>query len=302
MKHEFNDIVLSAPKRVVPGYSWVGHLPFAFWLVDELRPATIVELGTHTGNSYFSFCQAVKDLGYKAVCNAVDTWEGDDHTGFYGDEIFNDVNSYNDENYAEFSVLNRCTFDEALHKFPDGTIDLLHIDGLHTYVAVKHDFETWLPKMSNLGVIIFHDTCVKLKDFGVWKLWAELEKEYRSFEFEHSFGLGVLIVGKEPPVPIIQVFELPKEVLQVFKKLIESIGTGLLDHLVAKDFSVLQERYDKLNLNLDAMVQERSTAIQERDIAIRERDAVIQDRDSIILSLSWKITKPLRGIKRILFG
>ena len=39
------------PERQVQS-SWTEHVPFAFWLVDALRPATIVELGVEKGISY----------------------------------------------------------------------------------------------------------------------------------------------------------------------------------------------------------------------------------------------------------
>ncbi|MEP6779308.1 MAG: class I SAM-dependent methyltransferase [Gemmatimonadaceae bacterium] len=188
--------------------AWIQHVPFGMFLVDVLRPRVIVELGTYAGVSYCGFCEAVKTLRLDTFCYAVDTWQGDAHSGEYDDSIYEDLKSEHDPKYGDFSRLIRSTFDEALVHFADGSIDLLHIDGLHTYEAVKADYENWRSKMSSRGVVIFHDTNERQTDFGVWKLWGELQHDFPNFEMFHGHGLGVLAVGSDIPKEIAPLFSL----------------------------------------------------------------------------------------------
>jgi hypothetical protein len=191
------------PKHVTES-AWLEHTPFAAWLIPALKPTLVVELGTHRAVSYMAFCQANANLAAPAQCYAVDTWEGDEHAGRYSEAIFHEVEKLNDQ-YRDFSTLLRCSFGEALSSFQDASIDLLHIDGLHTYEAVAQDFYSWLPKMSQRGIILFHDTEVRTRDFGVWRLWAEVSRRYPHFNFTHGFGLGVLVVGNEVPSQISEI-------------------------------------------------------------------------------------------------
>lgn len=187
-------------RRLAPS-TWTGHTPFAMFLTSILKPRVIVELGTYYGTSYCAFCQAIKELQWPARCFAVDTWEGDAQSRYYGVEVLADLKRYHDSLYSDFSTLMRSTFDDASHAFADETIDLLHIDGFHSYETVKHDFSTWLPKLSSAAVVLFHDTTVLEPGFGVWKFWDEVRREHPHFEFTHEHGLGVLAVGTECPEP-----------------------------------------------------------------------------------------------------
>lgn len=175
--------------------AWIEHTPFAFWLVSKLKPRVYVELGVHNGLSYFTVCQALDELNLGSRCYAVDTWQGDEHAGAYSDAVFKTVVQYNESNYANFSTLLRMQFSEALAHIPDKSVDLLHVDGRHFYNDVKTDFETWIPKLSDRAIVMFHDTAVREHNFGVWKYWAELEQCYPSFNFTHGHGLGILAFG-----------------------------------------------------------------------------------------------------------
>lgn len=192
-------IAFMQPRRFSPTSAWIQHIPFAAVMVDMLKPRTIVELGVHHGDSYCAFCQAVGELKTATRCFGIDTWRGDAHAGFYPQQVLDALRGHHDPLYASFSTLIQSEFDAAAAQFEHGSIDMIHIDGYHTYDAVKHDFETWLPKMSDRGVMIFHDTVVKQKDFGVWKFWEEISPRYPSFNFEHGAGLGVLAVGSNVP-------------------------------------------------------------------------------------------------------
>lgn len=218
-----------------PPSAWTGHVPFALWVAEETRPQVLVELGTHHGASYLAFCQAVRHNGLPTRCHAVDTWQGDEHSGMYGEEVYATLRRSHDAHYASFSSLMRMTFDDALDYFADGSVDLLHIDGLHTYEAVRHDYETWLPKLSARAVVLFHDTMVRERDFGVWKLWAELSARHPAFEFTHAHGLGVLLVGEHPPTSLRALCALGEREAGHVRCLFEALGERVSQRQRADD-------------------------------------------------------------------
>ena len=175
--------LLYQPIHETPYSAWKGHRGFAQRLIKALQPEVFVELGVHAGDSYFTIVESM----HNGKAYGVDTWAGDKHAGFYNDDIHNLVCNVNKQ--YQFSTLLRMPFDLAATLVQDD-ISLLHIDGLHTYEAVKHDFETWEPKV--IDVIMLHDICVpENPDFGVWKLWAEIKND-KCFEFHHCHGLAVL--------------------------------------------------------------------------------------------------------------
>ncbi|QDU10957.1 class I SAM-dependent methyltransferase [Gimesia aquarii] len=277
--------------------SWHGHIPFAFELIKNLKPKRFVELGTHKGDSYLAFCQAVNHYQTETECFSVDTWQGDEHAGeapeLYGENIYETLAAYHDEKYHTFSTLMKMKFDDALSSFEDGSIDLLHIDGLHTYEAVKHDFETWLPKLSNRGVILFHDTIVNYGNFGVWKLWDELLEHYPGFGFSHSYGLGVLAVGKETPEWIGDICSLDKTQFDLWKNKFEYFGNSVLSHSFKRQIHYFKNLFEQRDEQLRDLNEEKDQQLKELG---ENRDRQLENKDKQLNDLNEKLEQATKAL------
>jgi hypothetical protein len=303
-------ICLSIPERQAPS-CWLEHTPFAMWLTSALRPDVLVELGTYYGTSYCSFCQAIDELGLPTRAFAVDTWRGDPHNGPNTRGVLDDLREFHDPRYSRFSTLLQMTFDEACPQFADKEIDLLHIDGYHAYKTVRHDFETWLPKVSDRGIILFHAVVERIADFGVWRLWEEVTARYPSFTFVHEHGLGVLAVGPDVPDGVRALLELRDEGLELVRTVFHEMGrrirlaSDLETCLIERDRAraerdgsraewdaIRAERdgsraeWDAIRAERDSACAEREAAYLAREIARADRDATCADRDAARIELA----------------
>jgi len=254
------------PEHLTDVSSWHGLMPLAFVLMDLHRPRVFVELGTHMGDSYCAFCQAVSILHLSTSCWAVDTWLGDEHAGRYDSSVYDQLKEWHDPHFGRFSRLIRSTFDQALTHFSDGSVDLLHIDGMHTYESVRHDFESWLPKMSTRGLILLHDTNVREGDFGVWRLWEELAARYPAMEFRFSGGLGLIGVGTAIDSSIKEWFSLDIAGRNALEQYFFSLGERVVYRhrsvVLAAECLSLRENVERLRKNLESESQVLQDALQ----------------------------------------
>ncbi len=205
---EFLSRSLDKIKSVTPS-AWGGHIPFMFALIETLRPRRYAELGSHYGASFFAACQTAQKIRIPADFVAIDLWEGDPQAGYYGEEVYDAFEGIRLKHYGDVGRSIRSYFVDAAPHFEDKSLDLIHIDGLHTYEAVKEDYETWRPKLTDNGVIIFHDTNEYQTDFGVWDFFSQIRNEATaSFAFKHTHGLGVMAFGDPAQNPMIGVLDM----------------------------------------------------------------------------------------------
>lgn len=170
--------------------AWRGLEKIGYNLVRRFKPRIIVELGTHVGFSALAMGLGLKDNGDDGQLFAVDTWQGDEHAGRYGESVHETFQKRIDElGLRETITPMRMLFDEAREQVPT-PIDLLHIDGLHTLEAVTHDFETYGPLVRPGGLVLFHDIRSQWREVG--EFWDTLVGRYKTRAVEHSNGLGIL--------------------------------------------------------------------------------------------------------------
>ena len=294
------EAVLRPPPITDQPSAWYGHIPFANWIVAKARPKLLVELGAHAGISYSAFCNAVLQSKLSTRCFAVDTWQGDRMAGYYGEDVYERFSRFHEARFGAFSTLIRSTFDTALPHFSDGSIDLLHLDGLHTYDAVRHDFETWQPKLSDRAIVLFHDTNERAADFGVWRYWNELAEKHPSFNFPHCHGLGVLCYGKNAPSAATELARLDESDAERFRFRFQAIGERwIAEYLRTVKIQEVEEARGRLqalqsesnSIRIELTTAKAQIANLQSDVCAR--DTMIQ---AIHDSTSWRITGPMRTV------
>jgi O-antigen biosynthesis protein len=289
-------ICLSRPLRVVLPFPWLEHTPFAMFLVDILQPGLFVELGTHTGVSYCAFCQAVKELNLDTKCYAIDNWKGDSQAGFYDAKILEELTAYHDPLYSSFSRLVQSDFDDAVNQFKDKSIDLLHIDGYHTYEAVRHDFETWKRKVSDNGVVLFHDINVKLPEYGVWKFWEEIKKEYVHIEMLHCNGLGLISLSQQRNDQLGILIHTNGSEQRVIKEFFQTLGSRLVQEASLKEQKEQSAKLSEqltIQLNYDKDLQNYMQGMTQLNTNLSEEIKNLQNHIQGLSQLNLKLSEEL---------
>ncbi len=293
----FRDIEDRAPS------AWGEHIPFLFALIALVRPRRYVELGVHNGTSFFAACQAMRFEGVEGECIAVDNWIGDPHAGAHSPNVFNTFVGRLFEKYSDLAGFIRKDFAQASEQFAPGSVDLLHIDGFHTLAAVRGDFNGWLDKLSDHGVVLFHDTNEFQSDFGVWRFWRLIRERYPFIEFGHGHGLGVLVVGEksrlrgvlqggETLITSPRLNELYQVVFGNLGRLNWSPDTGVPIGQVVPQLEGLSPRHEAAQLRELLRVQE--LVVQEQAERIRDLQARLNRYDRSIYGRARSAIRRMR--------
>lgn len=166
------------------------------WAAEQ-KPANILEIGTAKGATLLAWCRIAThkvvsvDLpggihggGYPAIKQGL-------YQHFVADRPGVSLCCIQDDSHAE------ATRSKAEAFLKGDKLDILFIDGDHTYAGVKRDFELWSPLVRPGGYVVFHDILLhkELHDCEVDKLWSELKQKYAWQEFVENPDQGWAGIG-----------------------------------------------------------------------------------------------------------
>ncbi|PIQ73232.1 hypothetical protein COV58_03640 [Candidatus Roizmanbacteria bacterium CG11_big_fil_rev_8_21_14_0_20_36_8] len=182
-------------KKADLGYGWIHY-----GLIRQQKPKNVLCIGSRYGFVPAVLTQACKDNEFGHVDFVDAGFDLDDKGGWTGvgywktEKGRNCFNSFGLGSYITLFVTTTLKFSK---RFPNRTYDYIYIDGDHSFDGVVLDFKLFIPMLNKGGYIVFHDICVKGNksegEYGVWKLWNKLEKEFKGIKINYvGSGLGIV--------------------------------------------------------------------------------------------------------------
>jgi len=169
-------------------------------LARTLQPRVVVEIGSSRGRSTCTLAFACRKNGqgkvYAIDPHAANPWMHDGTAGSY-EFLRRRVADYRLDAHCEII---RATSREAAKDWRK-PIDLLFVDGDHSYDGVRHDFEAFGPFVRRTGLILFHDgawehargSVYYRPDMGVPRFLDELQRQgYESVTLLPAPGLTIM--------------------------------------------------------------------------------------------------------------
>lgn len=149
----------------------------------------VVEIGTAHGGTFYALCQLAAGT---AVVVSIDL-PGGGFGGGYTEreaELFRGYGRREQElHFIRADSHEPTTRDELVRLLGGRSIDLLMIDGDHTYAGVKADFDLYSPLVAHGGLIALHDI-LPHTDAPACKVdvfWAELKQSYTCTEIVDTY-------------------------------------------------------------------------------------------------------------------
>jgi glycosyltransferase involved in cell wall biosynthesis/predicted O-methyltransferase YrrM len=170
-------------------------------LARDIKPKYMLEIGTANGGNLFLLSNIVHPGG---IVMSIDLPGGDFGGGYFSrkQSLFK---KFTGTDRSIFLVRGNSHDNESLRKIETvlrkEKLDLLFIDGDHTYEGVKSDFEMYSPLVRSGGIIAFHDIAnPPAENYGVKKFWDEIKGSYEHKEIiadqnQSGFGIGVLYMS-----------------------------------------------------------------------------------------------------------
>jgi len=166
-------------------------------VVQQMNPRVTMEIGTAGGGSLF----VLSTLSHPTASIISVDLVGGKFGGGYPRHRIPLYESFVSENQRihlirgdshEFS-----TRSEVESILREREIDVLFIDGDHTYEGVRKDFEIYSPLVRNGGIVAFHDICPHPPHVGceVNRFWNEIKKRYRHEEVVSDWNQGWAGIG-----------------------------------------------------------------------------------------------------------
>ena len=165
------------------GHLGFGMLHYAF--ITTLRPKRILCIGSQKGFIPAICAMACKDNNFGRVDfvdagkdkNDPNSWGG---IGFW--KKFNPNEHFSPFNLNKFITTYVMTSAEFAAKYKNRRYGYIYIDGDHSFSGVSRDYSTFWPRLKRDGMMCFHDITLKGKagngEYGVWKLWKQLETKH----------------------------------------------------------------------------------------------------------------------------